>query len=529
MSDFKLEINDFSGGISDSPREPESRYSTGSLIKHFDIHSDRQKLTPYRSAEADHATSVSATDAKQYDIRDFLLGTDGELYGLGKNASGYPKVLKKTDPTTGNWLASDETTAATAIGEGTAARISGCFIEWQGYLIFFEGTNQITKVLISTGVASAVGTVGSTITSVAQGVIGTDNNLYLFYNNKTVRINSSVAIAADNPLTVLPSNARITTATLWGDYIMIGMALGTSPLTKPIGKSMVYQWDKATTTTYNGVIDWGEGLLRVLGTIEGKVCGVSDKYLTSTLGLARGSMVVRLWAGGDTEVAKELVANQTVTADATAFPNTVTRFPSNVVIKNNKMYWVASVPFALSTATESTFHLGIWSFGRKNSNANYALSLDFIIDSVVDTSNFRINSFGAAGDYFFLNHSADGSIAKTDDSATYSETSVFETQLWNPGGSSILKKLIGVTVDCAYLPSGASFTIKYRKNEETSFTTIASEAVDNVLYHSSIQIESTGVTLPEFRELTLRVESTGGAELTRIYAEADIVQDEIYG
>src|SRR3990167_4770056 len=173
-----LKINRFDEGISDDPREPILERNAASLIKHFDCFSNPFKLTPYRSTETDTATNVSSTDAKQYDIRDFKLGIDGKLYALGKNASGYPKVMKKTDPTTGNWLSSAGNNASTAEGEGNGARISGCFIEWQDAFWFFQGTNQVAKCTLAGTITNSVATVGSTITSVAQGVIA-NNTLYL--------------------------------------------------------------------------------------------------------------------------------------------------------------------------------------------------------------------------------------------------------------------------------------------------------------------------------------------------------------
>lgn len=516
---YEQKINDFTGGLSDSPRQP--IFNMGSLIKHFDIFSDGKKLTPYRSTEADTATNVSATDAKQYDIRDFQLGLDGKLYALGKNGSGYPKVMTKADPTTGNWLASDGSNAATAIGEGNGARISGCFIEWQGAFWFFQGTNQVAKCTLAGTITNSVATVGSTITSVAQGVIN-NNTLYLFYNNKVVTVSAAGAVS-DNVFTTIPSDMRITSATRYGSYLAIGCAYGTATTTKPVGRSVVVIWDMVQTTTASDVIDWGEGALRVLGIIEGRICGVSDKYLSSSLGLTRGSMVIRLWAGGAPQVMKELIANQTVTANTA----TVTRFPNNVIIKNNKMYWAASVPFALSTSTESTYHLGIWVFGRKNVNSNFALSLDYIEEGV-SASNFFINSFGSAGDYWFINHSADGSVTKTDDTATYSFTSIYETQILNGGDSSEKKKLLGVTVYTAPLPAAGNIVLKYRLDEETSFTQIFTDGTDNSLSHSAINIESTGVTLPEFKEIIFRIESTGGAEITGLKFKYEVIDKDIY-
>ena len=55
-------IENFSGGVSDSPREENG--TKFQITKHFDIFSDPTRLSPYRSLEADTATSVSATDLK---------------------------------------------------------------------------------------------------------------------------------------------------------------------------------------------------------------------------------------------------------------------------------------------------------------------------------------------------------------------------------------------------------------------------------------------------------------------------------
>lgn len=502
--------------MSDDPRDPIS--NAGFLVKHFDVFSNPHKLTPYRSTKSDNATNVSSTDAKQYDIRDFQLGSDGKVYGLGKIAGGQPKVLLKSDPTTGNWLASDASNAATVIGEGNGARISGSFIEWQGAFWFFQGTNQVAKVVMTTGViTNAVATVGSTITSVAQSIIA-NNTLYMFYNNKVVTV-SAAGVVADNVFTPLPSDMRITSVARFGAYLMIGMAYGTATTTKPVGRSIVVQWDMNSTTTPSDTIDWGEGALRVLGSIEGRICGVSDKYLSSSLGLARGSMVVRLWAGGTPQVIKEIVANQTVTADTA----TVTRFPNQLIVKNNKMYWVASVPFDLSTATESTYHLGIWCFGRKTINSNFTISVDYIEEGV-NASNFFINSFGAAGDYWFINHSADGSITSTDNSANFTFTSIYESQIFNGGDISSYKSLLDITVGTVYLPTAGQVVVKYRIDNETSYTTIFTNGVDNSISHSAVNIESNGSALPKkYKEIQFRVESTGDAEITELSFNQEIL------
>lgn len=483
---IETKISNFAGGISDDLREP-SAAGCG-MVKHFDIFSNPNKLTPYRSTEADTATNVSSTDAEQYDIKDFQLGSDGKLYGLGKEATGYPKVLKKANPTTGNWLSSGGGNASTAEGEGNAARVSGAFIEWQSAFWFFQGTTQLAKCTLAGVITNAVATVG-TITTVAQGIIGQDNNLYMFYNNKVVRVTPAGA-ATDNVLTAIPSDMRITSVAYYGSYLAIACAYGTSATASPTGRSQVFIWDMVTDTTVEDVVDWGDGALMILGNVEGRLVGVSNKYLETPSGLTslavgRGSMVVRMWAGGTPQVMKEVVGNQSVTLG---------RFIRNKVLKDNKIYWVASVPHHLSTSTESTYHVGIWCFGRKNRNSDFSLSLDFI-EEAIDTSNFYINSFGNAGNYWFINHSTGGKVTKTDDTATYSFDSIYESQIFNGGEASKKKKLIGVTVDTVYLPADGTVTLKYRQDEETAWTQIFEESTDSSISHSAINIEKRTATM----------------------------------
>src|SRR3990167_7234996 len=465
-------INRFDGGIADDPRQPSSNMAA--LVKHFDIFSNPFQLSPRRSTEADTATSVSSTDLEQYRVQDFQLGLDGKLYGLGRAAaSAVPKVFSKADPTTGNW-----TVEATA--EGTGALIRGCFIEWQSAWWMFSGTTRVSRWTIGSTFDNTQGTVG-TITSVAQGIIGADNNLYLPYNNKLVKVNSSGTVS-DNVAPAIPSDMRITSVARYGTYLAIGCAYGTSNITISAGRSQVFIWDM-TSSTFSDILDFGEGSLRVLGNIEGFIVGVSDKYLTSTLGLTRGSMVVRMWNGGVPRVVKEIVSNQTVTADATAFPDTVTRF------------------------------------ARKNENSNFALAVDYV-EEFVDTSNFFINSFGAAGDYWFISHSAEsaGKVTKTDDTANFTITSIYDTQIFNAGDAASFKDLIDATVTTVFMPTAGQVVLRYRTNAQTSYTTIFTNTNNNSISHTANNIESSGVALPkDYKEIQFRVESTGGAEITGLY------------
>ena len=487
--------------------------------QHFDIFSDPYRLIPYRSTEAE-ADSVSAANLGTSYLRNFQLGKNGIMYALGQTST-LAQVFQKTDPTTGTWGV-----AATAVASATFTVIYGAFIEWGVTPAFymFTKTATLSKWQIGGTFTDTVLGLGATITSVAQGVIGADDNLYMFYNNRVVRV-TNAGTATDNVLTNLPSDMRIVSACRLGTYIAIGMAYGTSAIGIPAGVSKVFIWDMVTTTTTNDVLDWGEGALRVLGNIEGRLVGVSDKYLTNPISLSRGSMVVRMWSGGTPQIMKEIIANQLVTADSGTYANVVSRFPRDVVIKDNKMYWIASVPFGASTATESTFHLGIWAFGRKDKDSDFSLSLDYVEEGV-DTANFYINSFGNAGNYWFISYSAAGLVNKTDDAANYTFTSAYETELLGNGKQTF--KLVATSVMTDFLPAAGQIVLKYKVDAESSFTTIFTNTTDNSIRHTALNIESTGATLPTYKRLRLRAESTGGAVITGIRHVSEPIDDDVY-
>ena len=67
---IEIKLNNFSGGVSDDPREENA--TKFQITKHFDAFSQPNRLTPYRSLEADTNDGSTATGMKQYVVQDFL-------------------------------------------------------------------------------------------------------------------------------------------------------------------------------------------------------------------------------------------------------------------------------------------------------------------------------------------------------------------------------------------------------------------------------------------------------------------------
>ncbi len=491
-------VNNFSGGVSDSHREKNT--TKFAIAKHFDIFSDASKLTPYRTLALDVNDNITPTGMKQYFVKDFVYASaSSKIYGLGKTAGGLTKIVYRTDATTGIWLLPPSS-------EGNGAVKSGCLVEYKDYLWGFQGSTSVFKWGLLSGtptITNAAGTV-ATISSVAQGVIAKDDNLYLPYNNKLVRVNAGGTV--QDAVLTLPTNFKITSICNFGNYLAIACA----PISTFNGASKVFLWN-LTSTDVQEAIDWGEGELRILETVEGYLVGVTDRYLNNVTGADKGSMIIQIYQGGSPQVVKE-VFTQDLTGKV---------IPISKVVKNNRLFFAAKI---MDIEGGSSYSEGIWSFGRKNANYPFALSLDIVCEEA-DSVN-GIESIGVAGNYFFISHSGDGSISKTENGG-FSYTSIYESQLLNFGDLSSDKTLLSIKVSFRRLIYGESLTVKYRWDEEKElgipvFTTVGSFSTEGKTARTFLNIESTGLSFASGKELMIRLESTGGLEITGLSVSARV-------
>ena len=94
----------------------------------------------------------------------------------------------------------------------------------------------------------------------------------------------------------------------------------------------------------------------------------------------------------------------------------------------------------------------------------------------------------------------------------------------------------GITILHEALPANGSVVVKYKKDEETSFTTILTNTTKDSLRKSAINIESSGVVLPTYKEITFRVESSAAVAgttgdigvITGLKYKSEIINDDIY-
>lgn len=477
--------NNFSGGISDDPRESNS--TKFQVTQHFDTFSQPNRLIPYRSLEADTETSVSETDLKQYVVQDTLYASaSAKLYGLGQTGAGNTKIVYKADATTGIWT-------LPASSEGSGVVKNGCLVEYKDYLWGFQGTTDVFKWGLLSGTPTITNSAGTvdTITSVAQGIIAKDDNLYLPYNNKLVRVNEGGTV--QNDVLILPSNFKITSIENYGNYLAIACA----PVSTFNGVSKVFLWNLISDDVQE-VIDWGEGELRILANIEGMLVGITDRYLNNATGAGKGSMIIQIYQGGSPQLIKE-VYTEALTGKT---------MPLSKAVRNNRVFFAAKI----MTNPEATEYVeGLWSFGRKNVNYPFSLTLD-VIDENINTNG--IQSFGTAANFFFITHSSDGSLDKTAENGNYTFTSIYRSQIINFDDVDTDKTLQNIKVSFAKLIDGQSLTVKYKVDDATAWSTIGSFSTADKISHTFLNVESTGRPFASGREYEFRLESTGGLEPT---------------
>jgi len=503
---YNVIINRFNGGMSEDKRVQD--FSKFSLTKHSDAFTYPHKLVPHVKTEP----ALGFYDFDEMDIANFVYapygsGTGFQLYGYGKTrgANVYPKVWS-LDIDAGTL--DDTLWGEPEKGEAnTGLREEEVFFYYKGFIYMWaSGKLMRYDTLSGSGGQVDFNNAYQTIafTTVAQPIHHpADDCAYFFADNNVHRLNGTVFDAGGTtPVLVLPTNLRIVAACAYGNFLAIGcVTLGIAD-----ARSIVYLWDRdSSLVTVTEKIDFGSGTLRHLANLNNKLIGIVNFYTDSAYSLNKGSVVIRQGSGNFATTLNVLTTDSTVSANIS--------LPKSRIVKDNKLY------FPMELTLNGDARRGIWVVDE-NGKATLAVEQEGALS---------IQAVCVTGNIWWIVHNGDGTISRSDDDGVYSTTlpSVYESLIIG-GDPATQKKLVGVTVSTEPLPSAGQVVLKYRMNEETSWTTIFTNAVDNSIKHSAVNIESSGVALPTFRELQLRVESTGGAVITGIKARYEDLEDDIY-
>lgn len=472
MAKTPIRITNFSSLMS-----PDIRSSNGfARIQHF-------KVFPHKLIQQ---FSTEASESKSLSIQRFLyapwLGSGGyALFGLG-TVSGHPAVYIKDgggshDPISETWG-----TPSNGDSAGSGSRNSTVFFHYKNYAYFFSSGTALSRYGDLTGSPTLSLTYQSiSYTNLAEPVHHpADDCAYFFHDNVVDRLNNTTYTSA---VLTLPDNMVITSADAHGDYLAIGCKSKGG-----VGNSVVYLWDRdSSLSTVTAKYNWGRGDLKHLASLEGVLTGVTDYFTSSSFGHTSGKLVVKQLIGGQPSIVSE-------------FPVTDTSyFTGNKFVSDERLH------FAFEMARDGGYIHGIWAV-----DAQGCVKVE-ISESETDaiTVGLRYQGIFKTGEYWWLAHSNDGSVNRTDDQNAYSATSILETNVF---GQNDGNQFFGATIPFEPLPSGASVTLKYRNAGTTSWTAMKTEST---LGATKLSVLFDGTQkAPTFSEIQYQITATGGAVIT---------------
>jgi len=445
---YEQKINRFDGGIADDLRSTDFRFAA--MVKHFDT-TYPHKLIPYPKTEAD--------ETKSYDITKFLYApgtssTTFKLWGYGKAATStaariYFYDINAGTPDTTNWTVPSSS-------EGTiTGRDERVFFHYKNYLYNWAGGTVLQRFGDLTSGATFTDAYQSiAYTDVAQPVHHPNDDIaYFFSDNKVHTLDNTTW--SSNVLT-LPDNSIITAGAALGNYL----AIATSPkgasgsLYSYSGDSYVYLWNRnGSLATVSEKVNLGKGRVAYMAEVGGYLLVVMDYFINIFLAFTERKVIIKRISG---PIAEDLRVIQVDNASSDLFENVANSFSDGT-----KLYFPAKIINGGDTNT------GIYSV-----DANGKLVLEIVEEDATSSNAFQ-GIYKAAGEWWIA-HSNDGSVNRTDNNGVYGYTSVYESLILNGGDSSQTKKLLGVTVTTEPMPVNGTVVLKYRKDEETSWTQIFS-------------------------------------------------------
>lgn len=487
-------VNNFSGGLSEDKRSTDA--SRFSITKHFDTFTYPHKLVPYYQTEA--SLGLSAGDIEDLKIVKFVyapFSTGYRLFGFGV-VSGTTRIKVFTLDIDGTGNLDTENWVAATNGESSAgARSEDVFFYYKGFIYMWKGGTNLTRFDTATAIAFNETYQSISYSTVVQPVHHPSDDIAYFFSDNNVHTLNNTTWSSN--VLVLPSNMTIVDACPYGNYLAIAcVTAGSFP------QSVVFLWDRdSSITTLTERIDFGEGTIVYIANLNSKLVAVMDLFSANSYGLTRGRVLVKQ-ASGNLSVTLNTI---TMDVNQTSFYGHRTK-----VVQNDRLH------FPMKATLNGDTRFGIWAVDE-----NGKAALDFL-----ESSATSYQGIYRTGNMWWIAHSADGSVSRTDDDSGYSSSnaSVYETLIFTGDDSSRTKKLLNVIVTTEPLQTGAQIVLKYRKNEETSWTTIFTEDTDNEIQHEAINIESSGASFPHFKEIQFQVNSTGGAVLTGLvftYEEID--------
>lgn len=521
---FEVKIDRFDGGITNDPLDTSENVAR--MVTNFDSLTNQRRLIPYRSTES--GDSSASTSKKQNFCIAKRTGTTYSLYSLGYISGDTKAEVLYKDLTTGAVNDLDDATWATpANNQSSDGTVN------MGLFIYYEFMNKIFGLRTSSGNRPVIWIfdptggawtdserdignyrdVPSPITeeNICGLVHSKDDILYIGFGANVIKNNNGTWTPFSVAALELPRKYLITAMCEYDGFLAIACAPANG-----VENSRIYLWDRdSSLTTISESIDAGEGIIKILEEVDGQLVSISLS------GANGGTSATRF---NDRVSFRRLVGQEMVKIKELQTGGTT------AILRNRKQKIDNRLWFMMSISLNGATREGCWSVGRSNTSGQFTVVHEATPNNDTALSSGALNGFIKVGDYLFQSYTSGGTygLSKTDDSANYTATAIYETTIRNDGDSSLTKKLLGVTVHTESMPAAGQIVLKYRVNRATNWTTIFTNTTDSDISHDAVNIESSGANLGEYKEIEFRIESTGGAVVTGLSYKGELVDRKKY-
>lgn len=452
------------------------------------------------------AENVGNYSVDNYITKLIQVGTN--IYGLGQdnNTNHDTTIWTKTNQLNANWaIVTNGTIASTTFRGGDSL-----FTYLNGSFYFDGGNDYISKYTGTTMTAT-----WKPLTGGMKGGTIWQGNIYGWNGQNVYCIDPVAGTVTD--MIAIPTDQTIVDLVASGNLMHI---ICTSTVTV----SRMYIWDGVSTTVFTDIVDIGMGTVSGGAVLEGQTVVAISTPNKRTLKL------------------KIYNANGIFGNLFTYTARTNRAGTYNYILPASKLKTFSGFIYFIVTGTQpdgtyaGLYEYAIARFGREEPINPLTFSiyktLDFssarVIDGAVTNNDFTIIESIVGGSdtvdraiHAVINSDTNKTTFFSSSSNTYTaQPGVLETFKFTGadkngiGDSSITKLLLGISTQYTALPTAGQVICKYKKDEELTWTTIFTDTTDNAISHEAINIESSGVALVAFKELQLRFELTGGAELT---------------
>lgn len=422
-----------------------------------------------------------AENSCSYDVNNYItkciqVGTD--IYGLGQdnNTNHDTTIWKKTNSLSSAWaIATNGTISSSTFNAGDAL-----FVANNGIIYLDGGNSKIAKYTIATNVMSAT---AINLANAKDGVVW-QGNVYCHSGQDIYQINTTSDVLT-NKITI-PSEQTIVAKIPFGNLMAI---LCTSTTTV----SKMYLWDGVTTTTFMDIIEIG------VGTVSGG-CNLDGMILAVINTPNKRTLKIKGYNGGNFQNLFTYTgrSNQANTFNYIQGASRVQRFTGYAyfMITGTKpddtysgLYQYALVRYGREEPTNPmTFSVyKTFDFTSSRGLDGQTSNNDFtVIENIIGGADTAERSVAA-----FINSDTNKTTFFLSESNVYTnQPGVLETLIFNMGDSSITKTIEGISVQYKSLPSGGGVVAKYKKDEETYWTTVFLDTALNSISHEALLIEN---------------------------------------